>query len=56
MADISDLPEHHDIEPAWGLMHELAAAGNRAAIMLLGTAEAILALEDALNAPKDQEA
>jgi hypothetical protein len=47
------LPEHLDVKPAWGLMHELAAAGNRAAIMLLGTAEAIIAIEDALNVPKD---
>jgi hypothetical protein len=56
MADIPEGQEHHDIELTWGLMHELAKAGNRAAIMLLGTVEAIIALEDALNAPKDQEA
>lgn len=55
MADIPQGQEHHGTELTWGLMHELAAAGNRTAIMLLGTAEAIIALEDALNAPKDQE-
>jgi hypothetical protein len=55
MTDIPDLPEHLDIDPTWGLMHELAAAENRAAIMLLGLAEAIWALKDSLNAPKDQE-